>query len=211
MRKIWKNYLTEDEFKVLLFLVFMFGLGTIIELSGFLPEQAIHSISKTDFVNDYEIKYDLRCVTSDELITIPGIGPKRAEDILNFRELYGFKSKIDLLNVKGIGKATLSKIEKYFLDFGVEFKLTEEPETGITKDVKIVSNKELVNINLNAASIEELVKLPGIGPSKAEKIINLRKQLGKFSTVEDILQVKGIGIKTLEKFKNQVFIGGFNE
>lgn len=211
MRKIWKNYLTEDEFKVLLFLVFIFGLGMIIEFTGFLPEQPAPSIVNTDFTNDYEIKYDLRNVTNDELITIPGIGAKKAEDILNYRESNGFNSKIDLLNVKGIGKTTLSKIEKYFLDFGVEFKLTTEAESKISGNVKTISNKEIVSINLNEASLEELVKLPGIGPSKAEKILNLRKQLGKFSTVEDLLQVKGIGLKTLEKFKDQVFIGGFNE
>ncbi len=54
-------------------------------------------------------------------------------------------------------------------------------------------------IDINGASLEELDNLYGIGPSKAEEIINSRP----FDSVDELINVKGIGEKTLEKIKNQ--------
>ncbi len=207
MRKFWHNYLTEDEFKVVLFLVIVFGLGLCLELTGFGYSKPEEAEIIPDLSNDYEIKYDLRTITFEELVTVPGIGPKRAEDILEYRESSSFSSKLDLIQVKGIGKTTLAKIEKYFLDFGVEYNpdlISANTDSPETQNISL-------RLDLNKAEIDDLVKLKGIGPSKAEKIINLRKQLGKFSTVEDILQVKGIGPKTLEKFRDNVYVGGDSE
>ncbi|MEA3471568.1 MAG: ComEA family DNA-binding protein [Thermodesulfobacteriota bacterium] len=54
-------------------------------------------------------------------------------------------------------------------------------------------------ININTASVEELVKLDRIGPKYAERIIQYREINGPFEKPEDITKVKGIGQKTLEK------------
>lgn len=48
-------------------------------------------------------------------------------------------------------------------------------------------------ININTASVSELIALPGVGKSTAEKIINYRNQNGKFKNIEDIKNVSGIG------------------
>ena len=61
-------------------------------------------------------------------------------------------------------------------------------------------------INLNDADLETLIKLPGIGPKTAEKIIVLRTQKGGFSNVDELTEVKGIGLKKLNKIKNFLFI-----
>ena len=59
---------------------------------------------------------------------------------------------------------------------------------------------EPVPIDLNKASIEELVKLPGVGMKKAEAIVELRKKR-PFTRVTQLLEVKGIGKKTLDRLK----------
>jgi competence protein ComEA len=52
---------------------------------------------------------------------------------------------------------------------------------------------------LNLAGEAELVKLPGIGPKRAQRILEARARLGRFRRVEDLLRVKGIGRKALAK------------
>ena len=61
-------------------------------------------------------------------------------------------------------------------------------------------------ININTASAAELENLDGIGPSKAEAILRYREEHGPFTDVRDLLNVPGIGEKTLEKFADQVTV-----
>ena len=56
--------------------------------------------------------------------------------------------------------------------------------------------QEDVKININSASVGELMQLKRIGPKYAERIIDYRKQHGPFEKPEDIMKVKGIGQKT---------------
>ncbi len=56
-------------------------------------------------------------------------------------------------------------------------------------------------INVNVATIDTLVTVPGIGPKTAESILAYRNQNGKFSAIEDLLEVKGIGKKSLKKIR----------
>ncbi|TYT22436.1 ComEA family DNA-binding protein [Dictyoglomus thermophilum] len=59
-------------------------------------------------------------------------------------------------------------------------------------------------VNINTASKEELESLPGIGPTLAQRIIEYREENGVFTSAEDLLNVKGIGEKKLEKIKDQI-------
>ena len=59
-------------------------------------------------------------------------------------------------------------------------------------------------ININTAKKQNLVKLPKIGTVTAERIIRFRDDYGPFKSIDDLLKVKGIGPKTLEKLKPQI-------
>ena len=58
-----------------------------------------------------------------------------------------------------------------------------------------------VTININTAGKDELIKLPGVGESMAEKIMQYRTEHNGFKKPEDIMKVKGIGKKKFEKIK----------
>ncbi len=202
MKKFLRNYLTENEQKILLFILFFAFLGLIFKYTGLIAGNDSAAPDSLNFEKDYEIKYDLNNVTKEELITIPGIGEKKAADILDYKRTHGFSSKRDIMNIKGIGEKTYIKIEKYF------YSLANEEELEISESVsETTDHKNPVKININNASVEEFTELKGIGPTKAEKIIALRNELGRFTSIEDLLQVKGIGPKTLEKFKDQIILG----
>lgn len=74
----------------------------------------------------------------------------------------------------------------------------EEPRLkGVLPDGRVI---------LNEASAQELTTLPGIGPSRATAIVELRERLGRFRKVTDLLRVKGIGYKSLQKLKVRVLV-----
>ena len=66
---------------------------------------------------------------------------------------------------------------------------------------------ESTKININTATIEELMKLKGVGPNHAAKIIAFRKKNGPFKVPEDLVQVPGIGLKTFEKNQDMIVVG----
>lgn len=61
-----------------------------------------------------------------------------------------------------------------------------------------VNAAEVGKININTASAEQLAQLKGIGPSHAAKIVAYREKNGPFKMPEDLMQVSGIGQKTIE-------------
>lgn len=61
-------------------------------------------------------------------------------------------------------------------------------------------------INLNTATKEDLVALPGIGPAKAQAILDYRSKNGAFKSIEELKDVKGIGAKRYEKIKGDLTV-----
>ncbi|WP_020062225.1 helix-hairpin-helix domain-containing protein [Bacillus sp. 123MFChir2] len=61
-------------------------------------------------------------------------------------------------------------------------------------------------IQINTATKDQIEKISGIGPRKAENIIKYREQHGPFQKVEDLLEIDGIGEKSLEKMKDEIIV-----
>lgn len=64
----------------------------------------------------------------------------------------------------------------------------------------------VATINLNTASVKELEALPGIGRATADNIVAYRTEKGKFRSVDELVKVKGVGDKTLDKVRNLVSV-----
>jgi competence protein ComEA len=63
-------------------------------------------------------------------------------------------------------------------------------------------------VNVNTATLEELQLLPGIGETKARAIVSARESRGAFKSVEELLEVKGIGPSGLEKLRTRAVVSG---
>lgn len=66
--------------------------------------------------------------------------------------------------------------------------------------------EEATKLNLNEAELEQLLTLPGIGPAKAQAILDYREQTGGFKSIDDLKNVTGIGDKTFEKLKELISV-----
>jgi competence protein ComEA len=63
-------------------------------------------------------------------------------------------------------------------------------------------------VNLNSASAVELARLPGIGATVAQRIVEHREKNGSFRAVEDLMLVRGIGEKSLERLRPYLTLTG---
>jgi competence protein ComEA len=59
-------------------------------------------------------------------------------------------------------------------------------------------------LNINSADLFELQTLSGVGPSKAQSIISYREEFGPFKSIDQLLEVRGIGEKTIEEWKDKI-------
>ena len=115
----------------------------------------------------------------------------------------------DLINEAGglTNKASINNINRAELltDHACILIPSIDEETSnemISSSNSIKSDK----ININTATAEELDKLPGVGPAKAEDIISYRESNGRFKTIEELKNVKGIGESSFEKIKEKITI-----
>lgn len=160
-------------------------------------------------------RFDLNRADRAELEQIPGVGPKLAQAIDDRRKEKPFRSVEELRDLKGVGPVTFDKVRPY-----LRVDVTPaKPPSPAESDPPILERKRSAAkpqaargtavrklqpgdppINVNTASPDQLLRLPGIGPITAQAIIAARAEK-PFRSLSDLDAVKGIGSKTLDKLR----------
>ena len=148
-------------------------------------------------------KVNINTATAAQLTTLDGIGESKANAIIQYREQHGdFASIDDLLNVPGIGEKILEGIRPYVtVGSGA---VSQSEVTTAASDRTAAEPVQSGKVNINTATAEQLTTLDGIGESKANAIIQYREQHGDFESIDDLLNVKGIGEKTLNNIRQNI-------
>ena len=148
-------------------------------------------------------KVNLNTADAAALEELPGIGPAHAKAIIAARP---FKSVDELEKVRGVGKSRgdalkdLVTITEQAAAKTATTKGTAAKSAATTKDMPKPKPGE--KININTASKDELDVLPGIGPVRAQAIIDGRP----FKTIEDVMKVKGIKEGEFGKIKDMITV-----
>lgn len=151
-------------------------------------------------------RLDVNSVDERDLDRLPGVGPALARAVVETRrEIGGFRDLAELEQVPGFGSSRVSRVAPY---------ITLAPNAGVSSSggwsfggARPRSGQAPVRVDVNRASIEELERLPGIGPTKAAAIKRWRQERGRFASLEDLLQVPGIGPATLRQLSPLVRFG----
>src|SRR5258706_485535 len=195
---------------ILLFAVLSTVIGTTICFSQ-SPGARNSATTKTQGA------VDINTADLKTLETLPGVGPATAQKIIDNRP---YRSMADLGKIKGLTEAKLSALKDH-VAFGPSpmaapvapaKSAQASTSTGATKSSATKSSTARAGakvgpgekININTANVTELDKLPGIGPAKAQAIIDYRTQIGNFKSIEDIQKVKGIKAGEFAKVKDHI-------
>lgn len=139
-----------------------------------------------------------------ELDRLPGVGPALARAIVERRRQAGpFRDLADLERVPGLGSTSVKRLAPYLsLPDASEIR---ETSGGGWRNRASAGRPD--RLNLNEASVEELEGLPGIGPTRARAIVRWREEQGLFRELEELLKVPGIGPATLERLRPLAGVG----
>jgi competence protein ComEA len=162
--------------------------------------------------DDSPEKVNINSADEATLETLPGIGPAVAKAIIAGRP---FESVDDLDRVRGLGKRRIDALRSRVTTGGAATAASEKTKAATKKAMARGAGKSASGstkssvklepgqkVDLNTATKEELDALPGIGPVKAQAIIDARP----FKTIEDVMKVKGIKEGEFGKIKDLISV-----
>lgn len=151
-------------------------------------------------------RLDLNTANAEELELLPLIGPAKAKAIVENRETEGpFRSIDEIVRVPGFGEKTRDRLAPFIVVSLAEPQELPTPSDSPAKvDAPIAA--AVGPVRVNHANEKELERLSGIGPVMARKIVEDRAARGPFRSAEELMRVKGIGPKTLEKNRHLIAI-----
>ncbi|MDO5707399.1 MAG: helix-hairpin-helix domain-containing protein [Andreesenia angusta] len=158
------------------------------------------SIEKDDSqLSDNSYNLDSIIVDVKGAVNNPGIVHAREESrIIDIIELAGGFTENADMNSVNLAKIVEDEEMIYIPNIGENLEIREEL---IQNNLGTDSDKKTININ--SATKEELMELDGVGEATANKIIEYREEK-KFESIEDIMQVNGIGEKKFESLKDYI-------
>ncbi|RKX95789.1 MAG: hypothetical protein DRP84_03065 [Spirochaetes bacterium] len=121
--------------------------------------------------------------------------------------IYNIKSQIQYQNftyfIVRYNKNDLHKrpSEKYARD-----RKSPLTEKSVNHNYNLAIHKKNLKIDINNASLQKLIELPGIGPIIARRIIKYREDHGGFQSIEDLMKIRGIGSKKIKTLKKLIEI-----
>src|SRR4051812_23111473 len=137
-------------------------------------------------------RLDVDVASAAELARLPKVGVRLAKVIVADREAHGpFGGLSGLDRVPGIGPGLLQLLGPQVAFSG----------TGAASPAATQSGPAGSPVDLNSATASDLDALPGIGPSRAAAILRYREQRGRFTSVEELKEVPGLGRAALSRVR----------
>jgi competence protein ComEA len=107
------------------------------------------------------------------------------------------------------GEPEMKKAHAIFLGlFALVAALVAAPVFAAEQDQTAKATSSELRVDINAADVNRLTELPGIGEKVAARIVAYRKENGRFQKIEEIMNVRGIGEKTFVKLRKHLTVGG---
>ncbi len=138
---------------------------------------------------------------SQDSLQLVGIPSKIAAQIIHYREKGGkFKGKTDLKKIYSFPEVLYDELEPY-----IKISTIVSPtwtENKHQRSQKVYSG----NIEINSATFEKWMELPGVGPTIASKIVRFREKLGGFTSVEQLRETYGLQDSVFQKIRKHLIL-----